>query len=84
MADHMLQWHEVEESEVRCWVLDLDPNLYSVNHRRLCAWQDDADGQWHWGLETFSGTGEAASGIESSLGNAQEAAYRAAAQYSKR
>jgi hypothetical protein len=78
MNEALLQWRESDESDVRCWVRDLDPKLYSTNHRRLCVWQDEFDGRWLWEIETFSGTGEAAAGAEPSLAAAQAAADGAA------
>lgn len=84
MNNALLQWHEIDESEVKCWARDLDPDVYSIDHRRLCVWQDEFDGRWHWELETFSGTGEAASGVEADLADAQAAADRAVASSVKR
>lgn len=78
----MSEWHEVVESEFTAWVRDLDPNLFSVDHRRLSVWQDELDGQWHWEIETFSGTGEAGAGTADGLEEAQLAADLAAGQVS--
>lgn len=72
------QWHEVSESDIPCWVKDLDPRPSSVDHRRLCVWQDEFSGAWCWEIETFSGTGAAASGEENAKLDAQRAADRAA------
>ncbi|SDE02673.1 hypothetical protein SAMN05216345_1354 [Cupriavidus sp. YR651] len=77
MNTAVMQWHEISESDIPCWARDLDPNLYSVNHRRLCVWQDEFDGRWLWEVETFSGTGEGASGQATSLLEAQAEADRA-------
>ncbi|MFM0395850.1 hypothetical protein [Paraburkholderia phytofirmans] len=82
MDTPMSEWHEVVESETSAWARDLDPNLFSVDHRRLYVWQDELDGQWRWEIETFSGTGEAGSGIACGLAEAQLAADRAAAEAS--
>jgi hypothetical protein len=84
MNEALLQWRESDESDVRCWVRELDPNLYSTDHRRLCVWQDEFNGRWLWEIETFSGTGEAATGVETSLAAAQAAADGAARRSIKR
>jgi hypothetical protein len=71
------QWHEVSESDIRCWVKDLDAHLSSVDHRRLCVWQDEFSAKWCWEIETFRGSGAAAQGEENTMLDAQRAADQA-------
>lgn len=58
----MHTWHPSEESDRPLWVLDLDDKMYSVDHRRLCVWQDEFDGSWHWEIQTFNLDGAAGCG----------------------
>jgi len=74
----MHAWHRSDEFELPLWVLDLDDALYSVGHRRLCAWPDEFDGRWHWEIQTWDGTGAAAGGLCATLAEAQAAALDAA------
>lgn len=76
----MRDWHQSDEFEMPLWVLDLDDALYSVDHRRLCAWPDEFDGRWHWEIQTNDGDGVAGSGICATLAQAQEAALALARQ----
>jgi hypothetical protein len=73
----MRDWHQSDESDMPLWVLDLDDALYSVDHRRLCAWPDEFDGNWHWEIQTYDAAGVADSGICPTLGEAQQAAVAA-------
>ncbi|HEX8605667.1 MAG TPA: hypothetical protein VF774_23700 [Pseudoduganella sp.] len=73
----MRDWHPSDESDIPLWVLDLDDALYSVAHRRLCAWPDEFDGRWHWEIQTWDATGAAASGTCATLDQAQAAALDA-------
>lgn len=74
----MPDWHLSDEFEMPLWVLDLDDALYSVAHRRLCAWPDEFDGCWHWEIQTYDDAGVADSGICATLAEARQAAVLAA------
>ena len=74
----MPDWHPSDESDLPLWVLDLDDELYSVHHRRLCAWPDEFDGRWHWEIQTYENAGVADSGTCATLAEAQAAAVAAA------
>jgi hypothetical protein len=74
----MRSWYQSDEFEMPLWVLDLDDALYSVDHRRLCAWPNEFDGNWHWEIQTWDATGAADGGISATLGEAQAAALDAA------
>ncbi|MCS0590858.1 hypothetical protein ACFQ09_24050 [Massilia norwichensis] len=49
----MHTWHASEESDLPLWVLDLDDEMFSVDHRRLCVWADEFDGSWRWEIQTY-------------------------------
>lgn len=55
-------WHVVYEDAAPMWVHDLDTHTYGLDHRRLCVWQEESDGTWHWELETYTDLGRLASG----------------------
>ncbi|BBQ03051.1 hypothetical protein BSFA1_81790 (plasmid) [Burkholderia sp. SFA1] len=58
----MSSWCCSEEADFRLWIRELDPNLYSMAHRRACVWQDELSGEWCWEIESFHGSGHVASG----------------------
>jgi hypothetical protein len=74
----MRDWHPSDESDLPLWVLDLDDALYSVDHRRLCAWPDEFDGSWHWEIQTYENGGVAGCGSCPTLAEARQAAMAAA------
>ncbi|GGY35911.1 hypothetical protein [Pseudoduganella albidiflava] len=74
----MHAWHPSDESDLPLWVLDLDDELYSVDHRRLCVWPDEFDGRWHWEIQTWEDAGLADGGTCATLAEAQQAAVGAA------
>jgi hypothetical protein len=78
----MRNWYQSEEGEMPLWVFDLDDELYSVDHRRLCVWADETDGDWRWEIQTYEHTGAAASGVAISADQAKRAAKAAARQLS--
>jgi hypothetical protein len=76
----MKTWYQTDEFEYPAWVCDLDKDLYSVLHRRLCVWADEFDGQWRWEIQTFDHLGTAGDGVSSTREHAMIAAETAALQ----
>jgi hypothetical protein len=74
----MRDWYLSEECEMPLWVCDLDDELYSVDHRRLCVWADETDGHWCWEIPTYEHSGAAASGMAATADDARYAAEAAA------
>jgi len=74
----MHDWTPSAESDIPLWVLDLDDAIWSVDHRRLCVWQDEFDGAWQWEIQTYHDAGVAASGTSVSRASAMAAAVEAA------
>jgi len=74
----MHTWHSSEESDLPLWILDLDDEIYSVDHRRLCVWPDEFDGSWHWEIQTYEHEGVADSGIAGNRADAMSEAETAA------
>jgi len=70
----MHAWTLSNESDLPLWVLDLDDDLYGLEHRRLCVWADEFDGGWHWEIQTWEGDGVAAAGLGASRDDAMAAA----------
>jgi len=74
----MRDWTQSAESDIAMWVLDLDDAIYSVDHRRLCVWQDEFDASWQWELQTYHDGGVAAKGVAASRDEAMTSAEIAA------
>jgi hypothetical protein len=74
----MHTWHASEESDLPLWVLDLDDEMFSVDHRRLCVWADEFDGNWHWEIQTYEHGGIADCGTAVSQADAMSEAETAA------
>lgn len=74
----MHTWHSSEESDLPLWVLDLDDEIFSIAHRRLCVWADEFDGSWHWEIQTYEHGGIAGSGTGCSRTDAMIEAETAA------
>ena len=74
----MARWYPSEESDIPMWVLDLDDATFSVDHRRLCVWQDEFDGTWLWEIQTWHDSGMGANGTAASREEAMTAAEIAA------
>jgi hypothetical protein len=74
----MHDWTQSEESDIPMWVLDLDDASYSVDHRRLCVWQDEFDASWQWDIQMYHDIGAAARGTAASRDEAMTAAEIAA------
>jgi len=74
----MHDWTQSAESDIALWVLDLDDATWSVDHRRLCVWQDEFDGTWLWEIQTYHDGGVAASGSAAGREAAMAAATHAA------
>jgi hypothetical protein len=74
----MQDWHFSEESDLPLWVRELDDALYSVEHRRLCVWQDEFDATWRWEIQTYAAGGVAGAGLAASRAAAMQAAEAAA------
>jgi len=74
----MHDWTPSEKSDIPMWVRDLDDASYSVDHRRLCVWQDEFNGSWQWEIQTWIDTGMAAGGSAASREEAMAAATIAA------
>jgi hypothetical protein len=74
----MRDWHPSDEFELPLWVLDLDDTIHSVEHRRLCVWPDEFDGNWHWEIQTYDDGGVADRGLCATLAEAKAAAMAAA------
>jgi len=70
-------WYHSSEFEMPLWVLDLDDQVYSVAHRRLCVWLDELDGSWHWEIQTYDDDGVAAADVCASEQAAKDAAVAA-------
>jgi len=78
----MQAWTQSEESDIAMWVLDLDDATYSVDHRRLCVWQDEFDAGWQWEIQTYHDGGAAANGLAASRDEAMASAETAARLHS--
>lgn len=74
----MDRWHQSEESDIPMWVLDLDDAAFSVDHRRLCVWQDEFEGTWLWEIQTWHDSGMSANGTAAGREEAMTAAEIAA------
>jgi hypothetical protein len=78
MGAEMHHWYLSEEFDTPIWVCDLDAAVYSVAHRRMCAWCDELSGDWRWEIVTYEHDGAAASGNCASEREAKNAAEDAA------
>lgn len=79
----MRAWTYSLESDIPLWVLDLDDAGYSVDHRRLCVWQDEFDGSWQWEIQMYRDIGAAARGTAASREEAMTAAEIAARMHAR-